>query len=242
MPDRPQPAHPVNQPHQHRDVRGGGARAAVFGLSDGLVTNISLVLGVAGASPGGQVVRLVGVAGLVAGAFSMGAGEYLSMTAQRELMERELEVERASLSQSPEGEALELRGMYEQRGIDPEVARDMVHEVMADPQLALETHAREELGISPDHLGSPVQSALSSFFTFALGAFIPLAPWLFITGTAAIVASVVLSALAAIAIGVVLAAFTHRSVVRSALRQLILTAGAAAVTYGVGRALGTGLG
>jgi vacuolar iron transporter family protein len=242
VPDRPQPAHPVNQPHQHRDVRGGGARAAVFGLSDGLVTNISLVLGVAGASPGGQVVRLVGVAGLVAGAFSMGAGEYLSMTAQRELMERELEIERASLSQSPEGEALELRGMYEQRGIDPEVARDMVHEVMADPQLALETHAREELGISPEHLGSPVQSALSSFFTFALGAFIPLVPWLFLTGTAAIVASVVLSALAAIAIGVVLAAFTHRSVVRSALRQLILTAGAAAVTYGVGRAIGTGLG
>ncbi len=214
----------------------------MFGLSDGLVTNISLVLGVAGASPGGQVVRLVGVAGLVAGAFSMGVGEYLSMTAQRELMERELEVERVSLRQSPEGEALELRGMYEQRGIDPEVARDMVHEVMADPQLALETHAREELGISPEHLGSPVQSALSSFFTFALGAFIPLVPWLFLKGTAAIVASVVLSAIAAIAIGVVLAAFTHRSVWRSALRQLTLTAGAAAVTYGVGRAIGTGLG
>ena len=164
------------------------------------------------------------------------------MTAQRELMERELEVERVSLRQSPEGEALELRGMYEQRGIDPEVARDMVHEVMADPQLALETHAREELGISPEHLGSPVQSALSSFFTFALGAFIPLVPWLFLKGTAAIVASVVLSAIAAIAIGVVLAAFTHRSVWRSALRQLALTAGAAAVTYGVGRAIGTGLG
>ena len=234
--------HPAPQPHQHRDVRGGGARAAVFGLSDGLVTNISLVLGVAGASPGGQVVRLVGVAGLVAGAFSMAAGEYLSMTAQRELMERELDVERASLSQSPEGEALELRGMYEQRGIDPEVARDMVHEVMADPQLALETHAREELGISPDHLGSPVQSALSSFFTFALGAFVPLLPWLITKGNGAIVASVVLSALAAVAVGVVLAAFTQRPMVRSALRQLIITAGAAAVTYGVGRGIGTGLG
>ncbi len=184
--------HPAQEPHEHRDVRGGGARAAVFGLSDGLVTNISLVLGVAGASPGGQVVRLVGVAGLVAGAFSMAAGEYLSMTAQRELMERELDVERASLSQSPEGEALELRGMYEQRGIDPEVARDMVHEVMADPQLALETHAREELGISPEHLGRPLQSALSSFFTFALGAFIPLVPWLVTKGNGAIVASAVL--------------------------------------------------
>jgi VIT1/CCC1 family predicted Fe2+/Mn2+ transporter len=233
-------AHPV--PHQHRDVRGGGARAAVFGLSDGLVTNISLVLGVAGASPGGQVVRLVGVAGLVAGAFSMAAGEYLSMTAQRELMERELDVERVSLSESPEGEALELRGMYEKRGIDPGVARDMVHEVMQDPKLALETHAREELGISPDHLGSPLQSALASFFTFALGAFIPLVPWLITKGNAAIVASAVLSALAAIAVGVVLAAFTQRPVVRSALRQLIMTAGAAAVTYGVGRGIGTGLG
>ena len=242
MVDRRRPTPQHDQPHQHRDVRGGGARAAVFGLSDGLVTNISLVLGVAGASPGGQIVRLVGVAGLVAGAFSMAAGEYLSMTAQRELMERELVVERRSLKQSPEGEANELRGIYERRGIDPGVARDMVHQVMQDPELALETHAREELGISPQHLGSPVQAALSSFFTFALGAFIPLAPWLFITGTAAIVASVVLSALAAIAIGVVLAAFTHRSVVRSALRQLILTAGAAAVTYGVGRAIGTGLG
>jgi vacuolar iron transporter family protein len=232
---------PVHQPHQHRDVRGGGARAAVFGLSDGLVTNISLVLGIAGANPGGQVVRLVGVAGLVAGAFSMAAGEFLSMTAQRELMERELEVERASLTLSPEGEANELRGMYEQRGIDPSVARDMVAEVMQDPELALETHAREELGINPAHLGSPVQAALSSFFTFALGAFIPLLPWLFARGNGAIVASVVLSAVAALAVGVILAAFTQRPMVRSALRQLLITVLAAGVTYGVGRAIGTGI-
>jgi VIT1/CCC1 family predicted Fe2+/Mn2+ transporter len=227
--------------HQHRDVRGGGARAAVFGLSDGLVTNISLVLGVAGASPDGQIVRLVGVAGLVAGAFSMAAGEYLSMTAQRELMERELEVERESLTQSPEGEAQELRGMYEQRGIAPAVARDMVDEVMQDPELALETHAREELGINPKHLGSPVQAALSSFFSFGVGAFIPLLPWLFSRGNGAILASVVLSAVAALAVGLVLAVFTERSKFRSALRQLVITAVAAAVTYGVGRALGTGI-
>ena len=242
MVDRRRPTPQHDQPHQHRDVRGGGARAAVFGLSDGLVTNISLVLGIAGANPGGQIVRLVGVAGLVAGAFSMAAGEFLSMTAQRELMERELVVERRSLKQSPEGEANELRGIYERRGIDPGVARDMVHQVMQDPELALETHAREELGISPQHLGSPVQAALSSFFTFALGAFIPLLPWLFAKGTGAIVASVALSAVAAIAIGVVLAAFTHRPMLRSALRQLIITALAAAVTYGVGRAIGTGAG
>jgi VIT1/CCC1 family predicted Fe2+/Mn2+ transporter len=216
-------------------------RAALFGLSDGLVTNISLVLGIAGASPGGQIVRLVGVAGLVAGAFSMGAGEYLSMAAQRELMERELDVERESLSQSPEGEAQELRGMYEERGIAPDVARDMVHEVMADPELALETHAREELGISPQHLGSPVQAAVSSFASFALGAFVPLLPWLISRGNGAIVASVVLTVLASVTIGLVLATFTRRSMVRSALRQLVITAVAAAVTYGIGRAIGTGI-
>ena len=168
--------------HQHRDLRGGGARAAVFGISDGLVTNVSLVLGVAGANPGGSIVRLAGVAGLIAGSFSMAAGEYLSMTAQRELMERELEVERRSLHRSPEGEAAELRSMYVQRGIDPAVATEMVNEVMQDPELALETHAREELGISTQNLGIPWQAALASFVMFAIGAFIPLAPWLFTSG------------------------------------------------------------
>jgi VIT1/CCC1 family predicted Fe2+/Mn2+ transporter len=214
----------------------------MFGLSDGLVTNISLVLGVAGANPGGQVVRLVGVAGLVAGAFSMAAGEFLSMTAQRELMERELEIERRALERSPEGETRELRGLYEQRGIHPEVARDMAHEVMQDPELALETHAREEMGINPQNLGSPSQAAISSFVTFALGAFIPLLPWLITRGNGAIVASVVLSALAALGVGGVLAAFTQRPKARSAARQLVITVLAAAVTYGVGRGIGTGLG
>ena len=227
--------------HHHRDVRGGGARAAVFGLSDGLVTNVSLVLGIAGANPGGSIVRLVGVAGLVAGSFSMAAGEYLSMTAQRELMERELEVERRSLHRSPEGEAAELRGMYVRRGIDPTVAREMVNEVHQDPELALETHAREELGISAQSLGSPWQAAAASFVTFALGAFIPLIPWLFTSGTAAIVLSVVLGAVASLAVGVVLARFTERPVVVSALRQLAVTAVAAAVTFGVGKAIGTGV-
>jgi vacuolar iron transporter family protein len=229
------------QPHHHRDIRGGGARAAIFGVSDGLVTNVSLVLGIAGASPGGTIVRLAGVAGLVAGSFSMAAGEYLSMTAQRELLERELDVERKALSRSPEGEANELRGMYVQRGIDPAVARDMVDQVMMDPELALETHAREELGINPQQLGSPVQAAAASFFTFALGAFIPLVPWLYAKGNPAIISSVILGAVASIMVGVVLATFTERPVVRSALRQLAVTAIAAAVTYGVGRAIGTGL-
>lgn len=228
-------------PHQHRDIRGGGARAAIFGVSDGLVTNVSLVLGIAGASPGGGIVRLAGIAGLVAGSFSMAAGEYLSMSAQRELLERELDIERNALDRSPEGETNELRGMYVKRGINPTVARDMANEVMQDPQLALETHAREELGIDPEQLGSPIQAAVASFFTFALGAFIPLLPWLITSGTKAVVASVVLGALASIAVGVVLAAYTERSYVRSALRQLTITVVAAGVTYGVGRAIGTGV-
>jgi VIT1/CCC1 family predicted Fe2+/Mn2+ transporter len=228
------------QPHHHRNIRGGGARAAIFGVSDGLVTNVSLVLGIAGASPGGSIVRLAGVAGLVAGSFSMAAGEFLSMSAQRELLERELNVERQALERSPEGERHELRGMYVKRGIDPTVASDMADQVMADPALALETHAREELGIDSDNLGSPIQAALASFFTFALGAFIPLLPWLYSRGNAAIVSSVILGAVGAIMVGVVLAAFTERPIVRSALRQLAVTALAAAVTYGVGRGIGSG--
>jgi VIT1/CCC1 family predicted Fe2+/Mn2+ transporter len=233
--------HEALPPHEHRDLRGGGARAAVFGISDGLVTNVSLVLGVAGANPGASFVRLAGVAGLIAGSFSMAAGEYVSMTAQRELMERELEVERRALHRSPEGEAAELRGMYVRRGIDPAVASDMVNEVMQDPELALETHAREELGISTQHLGNPWQAAAASFVMFALGAFIPLAPWLFTSGTLAIVLSVVLSALASLAVGVVLARYTERPVIPSALRQLAVTVVAAGVTFGVGKAIGTGV-
>jgi vacuolar iron transporter family protein len=229
------------QIHHHRDIGGGGARAAVFGLSDGLVTNVSLVLGIAGASPGGAIVRLAGVAGLVAGSFSMAAGEYLSMTAQRELLERELNVERRALSRSPEGETNELRRLYEQRGIDPDVARDMATQVMADPDLALETHAREEMGINTQNLGSPLQAAAASFVTFAVGAFIPLLPWLYSKGNPALVASVILGVVASLTVGVVLAAFTERPLVRTALRQLAVTVVAAAVTYGVGRAIGTGL-
>jgi VIT1/CCC1 family predicted Fe2+/Mn2+ transporter len=234
--------HDHHPPHRHRDITGGGARAAVFGVSDGLVTNVSLVLGMAGANPGGAIVRLAGVAGLVAGSFSMAAGEYLSMTAQRELMQRELDVERRALERHPKGETAELRGMYVARGIDPAVADDMANEVMQDPDLALETHAREELGISTKTIGSPWQAAAASFFTFAVGAFIPLFPWLIGSGTGAVVASVVLGAVAALAVGAVLARFTERSVVASALRQLAVTAVAAGVTFGVGRAIGTGVG
>jgi len=226
--------------HAHRDLRGGGARAAIFGVSDGLVSNVSLIIGVAGANPGGTFVRLAGLAGLVAGSFSMAAGEFISMQSQRELFQRELDVERQALHKSPQLERDELVAIYERRGIDAGVARELVDEVMQDPELALETHAREELGITTQNLGNPWQAALASFVTFAVGAFIPLAPWLFTSGTLAIVLSVVLGAVASLAVGAVLARFTERSVVVSALRQLAVTTVSAAVTFGVGRAIGTG--
>jgi vacuolar iron transporter family protein len=224
--------------HHHRDVRGGGARAAIFGVSDGLVTNISLILGVAGAHPEGGFVRLAGVAGLVAGSFSMAAGEYISMNAQRELFQRELDVERQALKDHPKGEARELRGIYEQRGIDPGLAQDLVDEVMGDPDLALQTHALEELGIDPGALGRPIEAAGSSFLAFALGALVPLLPWLFTSGTTALVISIVLSALAALAVGWTLGVFTGRSRWKSAFRQLAVAAVAAVVTYTVGRLVG----
>jgi len=231
-----------NIEHRHRELRGGGARAAVFGFSDGLVTNVSLILGIAGAHPASTIVRLAGIAGLVAGAFSMAAGEFVSMQAQRELFQRELDIERKALRQSPVQESAELVEIYEQRGIDPGVARELVHEVMQDPELALETHAREELGIDPSALGRPYQAAGSSFGTFAAGALVPLLPWLIGSGTAALMASVAAAAVAALAIGALIGVLSGRSKWRSALRQLAIGAIAAGVTYGIGRLVGVGTG
>jgi vacuolar iron transporter family protein len=228
--------------HKHRDLRGGGARAAVFGFSDGLVTNVSLILGIAGAHPAGTFVRLAGIAGMVAGSFSMAAGEYVSMQAQRELFQRELNVERRALKESPVAESAELVEIYKQRGIDAEVARDLVDEVMQDPELALETHAREELGIDPSALGLPLEAAGASFGAFAAGAFVPLLPWLLTSGSAAIISSVAAAAIAALASGALLGAVSGRSKWRSALRQLAIGTVAAAVTYGVGRLVGLGTG
>ena len=170
----------------------------------------------------------------------MAAGEYVSMTAQRELFERELDVERRAIAESPQGETQELIEIFQRKGLAPELARRLAHEVMSDPELALETHAREEFGVDPAALGSPVTAAVSSFVSFAVGAFIPLLPWLFGGGTAAIAWSIALSALAALAVGAVLGTLTGRGRVRSALRQLGIAAVAAGVTYAVGRAVGAG--
>jgi len=231
-----------HQPEDHRDVTAGTQRAAIFGISDGLVTNVSLILGFAGANPAAGVVRLAGIAGLVAGAFSMASGEYLSMKAQQELFERELDIERHALRDEPDLERQELIGIYRSKGIDEEMASDLADAMMRDPEMALETHAREELGIDPTAVGSPVKAAALSFGAFALGAFVPLIPWLFGSGTAAIVASIVLAALVAIVVGALIGKLAGRSPVRSALRQLAVAAIAAGVTFGVGRAVGVGAG
>src|SRR5947209_6900235 len=183
--------------HHHRDVSGGAARAAVFGVSDGLTTNVTLILGVAGAAAttGASFVRLAGLVGLVGGAFSMAAGEYVSMKTQRELFERELEIERREIHRRPDNERRELEAIYRGRGVEPATAKELAREMMRDPDLALETHAREELGIDPAQLGSPVQAAVSSFLAFAVGAVIPLLPWLRGSGQAAVLASLVLAVL-----------------------------------------------
>ncbi|MGD1033445.1 MAG: VIT1/CCC1 transporter family protein [Candidatus Dormibacteria bacterium] len=236
------PAETVDpRPEHHRNIQGGTARAAVFGVSDGLLTNVSLILGVAGASPTSGLVRLAGVAGLVAGAISMAAGEYISMTAQSELIHRELAVEREELRRNPEFERRELVAVYMGRGVPQAIAEQVVDALMQDPEVALEVHSREELGIDPTRTGSPLGAALSSFVSFAVGALIPLIPWFFSTGWGAVLVSIALGAVAALAIGAAIGYFSERSIFRAAARQLLITAVAAAITFGIGRLVGSGV-
>lgn len=234
----------VESHHHHRDVQTGGARAAVFGVSDGLVSNVALILGVAGAHASGGAVRLAGVAGLIAGSFSMAAGEYVSMRAQSELMQRELDVEAQSIERDPEVERRELAAIYVSRGLDANMADELSGKMMRDPEMALETHAREELGIDPTRTGRPFQAAAFSFVTFAVGALVPLLPWLITAGTkattTATIWSVVLGGASALAVGAALAHFTGRSALWSAGRQLIILGIAAGVTFSIGRLIGTG--
>jgi VIT1/CCC1 family predicted Fe2+/Mn2+ transporter len=224
--------------HRHRDVTGGTIRAAVFGVSDGLVSNVALILGVAAAASTRESVLVAGVAGLLAGSASMAAGEYVSMKAQAELVERELEIERQSIARQPEMEARELAAIYRQRGADAETARKMADQVHADPEVALDVHAREELGVDPDETGNPTGAALSSFIAFALGAMLPLLPWFFAEGNGAVVASAVLGLVATASVGVVLARFTERSMFRTALRQVSWATVACVVTWVIGSWLG----
>ena len=177
----------------------------MFGVSDGLVSNVSLILGIAGAGTTASIVRTAGIAGLVAGAVSMAAGEYVSMKAQQELLQRELAVERRELGATRRRRPTSSRASTWRVGVDPDTAREVADELMKDPETALEAHARDELGIDPQSLGSPWAAAGSSFVAFSIGAFIPLIPWLGASGNGAKIASVVLAAIAAAVVGVLLA-------------------------------------
>ena len=181
----------------------------LFGANDGLVSNASLIAGVAGAGVENAVVLLAGVAGLLAGAFSMAAGEYISMRVQREVFERLIHLEAHELGADGDGERAELAALYERKGLPAELASRVAEELMRDPKVALETHAREELGLDPEEgLGSPVAAAASSFATFSVGALVPLAPFLVLTGPSAARASAALSALALFGVGAVMATLT----------------------------------
>ena len=224
--------------HSHRDVAGGAARAAIFGISDGMVSNVALILGVAAASPERSAVLIAGVAGLLAGATSMAAGEYVSMKAQSELVERELQIERRSLARQPVAERHELAAIYRKRGVEPALAEELAEAVHLDPEVALEVHAREELGVDPSETGQPVAAAVSSFVAFAIGALVPLLPWFFTEGNGATIGSAVLGAAAAATVGAVLARFTERSRTRTITRQLGWATAACTTTWLIGTWLG----
>jgi vacuolar iron transporter family protein len=228
---------------RHRGgIAGGNLRAAVFGASDGLVSNVCLILGVAGAAGGqGHTVLVSGVAGLLAGAFSMAAGEYVSVRSQREMFEHQIGAERDELAKYPDEEAAELSLIYQARGLGKDDAERMAARIVANPGYALDTLAREELGLDPGALGSPMGAALFSFASFAVGAAVPLAPFVVAGGGAALVAAIALTAVALFGVGGATSLFSGRGAVRGGLRSLLIGAAAGAVTYGVGRLLGAAI-
>jgi VIT1/CCC1 family predicted Fe2+/Mn2+ transporter/rubrerythrin len=225
----------------HRASRSGTVRAIIFGVSDGLVSNLALVMGVAGASAAvgeGRFVLLAGVAGLLSGAFSMAAGEYISMQSQRELFERQIALERAELEAMPEEEQQELAAVYVSKGFTPEEAQTIAARMFEDPQHALDTLVREELGLNPDELGSAWGAAIGSFIAFGIGAIIPVIPYLFGSGGGAFWASITASLAALFLVGSGVSLLTGRSLLYSGTRQVGIGAAAAAVTYLVGNLIG----
>jgi VIT1/CCC1 family predicted Fe2+/Mn2+ transporter len=226
--------------HTHRDVNGGWLRPAVFGAMDGLVSNLALITGVAGGAVSHQTLVITGLSGLAAGAFSMAAGEYTSVASQRELVEAELEVERIELRKYPEAEEEELAALYETRGVEPELAREVARQLSRDPEQALEIHAREELGVDPGDLPSPLVAAVSSFGSFALGALLPVLPYLL--GATTLWPALLLALVGLFGCGAVVAKVTARSWWFSGLRQLALGGAAAGVTFALGTLFGTAVG
>jgi VIT1/CCC1 family predicted Fe2+/Mn2+ transporter len=223
---------------RHRRAGGGGTlRAAVFGVNDGLVSNASLILGVAGAGAAPRDVILAGTAGLLAGAFSMAAGEWVSVRSQRELYEHQIAEERDELERYPMEEAEELALIYAARGVPLEQARAMTHKMVEDPARTLDTLAREELGLNPDDLGSPWGAAGSSFASFAAGGLIPLAPFALGAG-AALPIAIGLAAVGLAAVGAAVSLFSGKSALFGGIRMLLIGAAAGAATYGIGSLLG----
>jgi VIT1/CCC1 family predicted Fe2+/Mn2+ transporter len=223
---------------RHRAEVGGVLRATVFGVNDGLVSNFSLVMGVAGGTSDNSVVLLAGIAGLVAGAFSMASGEWISIRSQRELYENELRIEQEELRAFPDEERDELEMIYRAKGITPEAARTLVESIMHRKDVALDTLAREELGLDPQTLGSPWVAAGSSFLAFAVGAVLPVIPFLFGSGTAPTIVAAVLSVIALFGVGAATSIFTGRHAGRAGLRMAIIGAVVAAVTFGIGALVG----
>ncbi len=227
---------------RHRRGLGGNLRATVFGINDGLLANASLVMGVSGASGASAIVLITGAAGLLAGALSMAAGEYVSVRSQREMYEYQIALEKAEIAEYPEEEAEELALIYAARGMPLEQARDVCQKLIARPHDALDVLAREELGISVDTLGSPSGAAVASFLSFAVGAAVPLLPFVFgWVGGPAVVAAAVLTAATLFGVGLAISLFTGRHAVRGGLRMVLIGAAAAALTYALGRALGLAL-
>ncbi len=223
----------------HRVGRSGTLRAVIFGVSDGLVSNLALVMGIAGASQGqGSFVLLAGIAGLLAGAFSMAAGEYISMQSQRELFERQIALERSELELMPEEEQAELAQVYRAKGFTEGEAEAIAARMFADPEHALDTLVREELGLDPDELGSPWGAASGSFVAFGVGALVPVIPYLLTSGSTAFLAAIGLSIGALFAVGAGVSLLTGRGLLFSGARQVLIGAAAAAVTYLVGHAIG----
>lgn len=227
---------------RHRAMGGNALRAAVLGADDGLVSNLSLVMGVAGAALANRAILVTGFAGLLAGATSMALGEWLSVQSSRELHQRQISVEADELAEHPEEEEEELALIYEAKGLDPEAARATAARLIASPETALDTLAREELGVDPEELGgSAWEAAFTSFFLFAIGAIVPVSPFLFLSGMAAVATSLAVSALALFGIGAAITLMTGKGVLASGTRQVLFGLGAAASTFLIGKLLGVTL-
>lgn len=226
--------------HSHRDVSGGWLRASVFGAMDGLVSNFALIAGVVGGGASSQTVVLAGLAGLGAGAFSMAAGEYVSVRSQNELAEQEVAKERREMERRPEAELAELAQMYVDRGVEPALAQQVAEQMSEDREAAVQLHAMLELGVDPQQLASPYVAALSSFASFVVGALLPLLPYLL--GAQSLLPAVAVATVGLFAAGAVVSRVTARTWWYSGLRQLAFGLLAAGLTWGIGRLVGVSLG